>query len=484
MKKTFKNSIYLFLAAALATGSITSCSDQLDLKPISNTTVGGSGQGTSGSAITDSSSAETALASAYAYFKTDGGEYYLLDLYNIGDSQSDNAYVGADNVAGFEWDEYRVTTTNSWVARDWGYLYRHITRCNNVINRTATITMEQSRKNQIIAEAKVIRARAYFDLVRLFGDVPLIVDEVPAVTVENLDKLYPGRTPAAQVYAQIIQDLTDAGNVDLPIRATKEYVSNGVVYSLLAEVYATQKNWAKVNEYTDKVIAQGYSLVPKFDELWDGQHENSSEAIWELNFTDWSTGGNWGVGMFTGTDWKRFCNPSNDMIKLYADEQDSVRSKSTITYKDNVGWTDKHLSVAHFPFFNKMRVQPSANTILYRLADILLLKAEAQNELGNTAEAAIYVNKVRDRAKLNPTTASTQADMRLAIEKERRLELAFEGHRWFDLLRTDRAIPVMQNVKDGNGVSLGYVINQNKLLWPVPQNERDKNKNLTQNAGY
>lgn len=484
MKKTFKNSIYLFLAAALATGSITSCSDQLDLKPISNTTVGGSGQGTSGSAITDSTSAETALASAYSFFKTDGAEYYVLDRYNIGDSQSDNAYVGADNVAGFEWDEYRITATNSWVARDWSYLYRHIARCNNVISRVPNITMPQTRKNQILAEAKTIRARAYFDLVRLFGDVPLIIDETPAVTVENLSKLYPSRTPASQVYLQIIKDLTEAENANLPQQANKQFVSNGAVWALLANVYATQGNWAKVNEYTDRVLSQNYSLMSNFDHLWDGAHENSSEAIWELNFDDWSTGGNWGVSMFTGTDWKRFCNPSNDMIKAYIDEQDSVRSKSTITYKDNVGWTDKYLSVAHFPFFYKMREQPSANIILYRLADILLLKAEAQNELGNTTVAATYVNQIRSRAKLNPTPASTQSEMRLAIEKERRLELAFEGHRWFDLIRTGRAISVMQAVKDGNGNSLNYVLNQNKLLWPVPQNERDKNANLTQNAGY
>jgi hypothetical protein len=121
---------------------------------------------------------------------------------------------------------------------------------------------------------------------------------------------------------------------------------------------------------------------------------------------------------------------------------------------------------------------------LIRLADILLLKAEALNESGDVNGAATLVNQVRARVSLAPTTASTQAAMRLAIEKERRLELAFEGHRWFDLKRTQRAIEVINLLKDGNSNGLGYQLTENKLVWPIPQSERDKNIKLTQNAGY
>ena len=141
----------------------------------------------------------------------------------------------------------------------------------------------------------------------------------------------------------------------------------------------------------------------------------------------------------------------------------------------------------NYPFANKYRnaTSPSAqNYIFIRLADILLLKAEALNETGDVAGAAALVNQIRTRVSLPNTTASTQDAMRLAIEKERRLELAFEGIRWFDLKRTGRAIPVINSVTEFGGVGMSYNLTQNKLLWPIPQSELDKSANLTQNPGY
>ena len=114
----------------------------------------------------------------------------------------------------------------------------------------------------------------------------------------------------------------------------------------------------------------------------------------------------------------------------------------------------------------------------------MLLRAEALNETGDLSGAAALVNQIRNRVNLAPVAASDQNAMRLAIEKERRLELAFEGHRWFDLKRTGRAIEVMNNAKGPGGISLGYSLNQDKLLWPIPQAELDKNTKLTQNPGY
>jgi hypothetical protein len=118
------------------------------------------------------------------------------------------------------------------------------------------------------------------------------------------------------------------------------------------------------------------------------------------------------------------------------------------------------------------------------LADVLLLKAEALNETGDLAGAAALVNQIRTRVSLPNTTANSQAAMRLAIEKERRLELAFEGLRWFDLKRTGRAIEVINNATGVDGVNLGYNIAPYQLLWPIPQAELDKNSQLTQNPGY
>ena len=141
----------------------------------------------------------------------------------------------------------------------------------------------------------------------------------------------------------------------------------------------------------------------------------------------------------------------------------------------------------NLPLINKVRGGDISNFIIYRFADILLLKAEALtelNQLDDASGAQFYLNKIRNRAGLANTTATTQADLRLAIEKERQLELAFEGYRWFDLQRTGRTLAVMQNAKKANNEPLNYPIQQFRLLYPVPQNEIDRNPRLTQNPGY
>jgi hypothetical protein len=241
-----------------------------------------------------------------------------------------------------------------------------------------------------------------------------------------------------------------------------------------------------VKQYADAVIAGGYTLLPEYDHLWDNSVENSSESIFEINCYNWDTGGNWGIFMFAGDDWKKFNTPTNDLVAAFDAEGDVIRKNSSILFLNVTGkWTDQYWPATHYPFINKFRDYSGAqNFIIYRLADILLLKAEALVELNDLTGAAELVNEVRTRVDLDPIAPSSQDQMRLAIEKERRLELAFEGHRWYDLKRTGRAVAVMNALKDGNGNSLGYQLNESKLVWPIPQSERDKNNKLTQNPGY
>jgi hypothetical protein len=192
--------------------------------------------------------------------------------------------------------------------------------------------------------------------------------------------------------------------------------------------------------------------------------------------------------MFIGMDWKKFNIPSNDLVAAFDAEGDQVRKAASIIWLDVTGkWSDPNWPQKVYPFVYKYRnnIWPSPqNYIFIRLADILLLKAEALNETGDVGGAAVLVNQVRARVGLAPTPASNQADMRLAIEKERRLELAFEGHRWYDLKRTGRAITVTNATIGPTGGLFGYSIGINQLLWPVPQSEIDKNPQLTQNPGY
>lgn len=466
---------------------VLSCEDFLDKKPVSE-----------GIAVTASDSllyktaeeAEAALNGVYNDFKN---EYFMLDMFVNGDAQADDAYAGADNPDFFQIDDHEIEATNANVSRDWAYLYSTIGKANRVINNVDLVpALSETRKQQIKGEASFIRAYANFDLVRLYGDVPLVTQEVRSISAANLEEIYPllfpERVSAEAVYDQIIADLEFALGSVGTTAPDKGYATVGAVNALLAKVYATidPRDWNKVNAYCDAVIAQGYTLLPEYDQLWDNAHENSSESIFEINCYNWDTGGNWGASMFYGDDWKKFNIPSNDLVQTFDAEGDDIRKNSSIVFLNVTGkWTDQHWPATSYPFINKYRdVSGAQNFIIYRLADILLLKAEALNELNDVAGAAGLVNQIRERADLGPTTATSQADMRLAIEKERRLELAFEGHRWYDLKRTGRAIDVMNSLTDGNGNSLGYQLDENRLVWPIPQSERDKNAKLTQNPGY
>ncbi|TSA38424.1 MAG: RagB/SusD family nutrient uptake outer membrane protein [Porphyromonadaceae bacterium] len=491
MKNIFKLLIATLLA--LPFYSCGKINDFLDLKPadngiaIENTT-------STGPTYKTANAVEAALAGVYAGFRN---EYFELDYFVNGDAQSDDAYAGADNPANFQIDDYKISPTNSNVKRDWAYLYNIIGQANVVINNVDSVPdtlLTSDRRKEIRGEASFIRAFMYFQLVQLWGDVPLQLKELKTFNAAILPDVYPilfpKRAPMTDVYAQIIIDLETALLNVKATAANKTIITKGAANAMLAKVYATQDphDWNKVLKYCNDVIAGGYSLLPDYDQLWDNAHENSVEAIFEINYEGTASSGNWGASMFRGLDWKKFNIPSNDLVAAFDAEHDNIRKASSIIFLDVTGkWSDPHWPQTNYPFGNKYRIftSPSPqNYIFIRLADILLLKAEALNETGDLTGAAALVNQIRTRVSLPNTTAGTQPDMHLAIEKERRLELAFEGVRWYDLKRTGRAIEVMNNVTGVDGVNLGYSIALYQLLWPIPQAELDKNTQLTQNPGY
>ena len=486
MKKLILLSTIFFLAF-----SFNSCKKFLDEKPVSE---GIATEGSDSIPYKTASEVEAALAGVYAGFKN---EYFELDYFVNGDAQSDDAYAGADNPANFQIDNFTIDATNSNVSRDWAYLYSIIGNANIVINNVRAVpdpALTEERKQEIVGEASFIRAFMYFQLVQQWGDVPLQLKEVRTISARILPEIYPllfpPRQPAAEVYKQIIADLDTAVVYVKPTAAHKGFATTGAANSLLAKVYATQEphDWAKVLQYCNAVVAGGYSLLPDYHMLWDNLHKNSEESIFEINYTGGNTDGNWGASMFRGLDWKKFNIPSNDLVKAFDQEQDTVRKAASIIFLDITGhWTDGNWPQTNYPFLNKwhnFEQGSNQNYIFMRLADIILLKAEALNETGDLSGAASLVNQIRTRAKLANTPAATQVDMRLAIEKERRLELAFEGIRWFDLKRNGRAIEVMNNATGPGNVNLGYHLTQNRLVYPIPQAELDKNTKLIQNPGY
>jgi starch-binding outer membrane protein, SusD/RagB family len=483
---------YILPVSFLVLLTFTSCEDFLDIQPTSQSIAV---ENTSADSILykTASDVEGALAGAYGDFKN---EYYQLDYFVNGDAQADGAYAGADNPANFQIDDYKIDATNTNVSRDWAYLYSTIGKVNNIINNVDAVPdpdLTDARKKEILGEASFIRAFMYFQLVQLWGDVPLQLTSVTTISIDILPEIYPQlfppRSPKEEVYTQIIADLEVALANVKSTAINKGYATTGAVNAVLAKVYATIEphDWVKVNQYCDAVIAGGYSLLPEFEDLW-GLEENTAESIFEINYDGGSSDGNWGTKMWSGLDWKKFNIPSNDLVKAFDAEQDHIRKDASIVWLDVTGkWSDIHWPQTNYPFINKYRNYTEGsnqNNIFIRLADILLLKAEALNEMGDVSGAAGLVDQIRGRVDLAPTTASTQADMRLAIEKERRLELAFEGHRWYDLKRTGRAIEVMNNATGVGGENLGYMLNDNRLVWPIPQAELDKNTELTQNPGY
>ena len=350
--KLNKTIFYLFLGTSLALGT-TSCSDYLDTEPITDQAVP-----LSDTPFTTAEQAENLMGTIYNDL---GNEYWQLDYFFNGSAQTDIAYAGGDNAQNQQQAEYRILATNSNVNRDWNYLYKFINNCNRVLNYVDNIpdpALTIARKQQMKAEAATMRAMYYFHAVQLWGDIPLVTKAVIGVNSENFDEIYnqvyPARKPSSEVYDLILSDLESAVE-NLSSSADKYKVSKGVALALLAQVNATKPSpdYAKVVTYTDALVGEGYSLLPNYNNLFDGSHSANAESIFEIN----GNGGGiywWGTSMFIGTDWKKFNTPSNDLVASFDAEGDTVRKAATVKF-DNVSWADNYWPSTNYPFSWKQR---------------------------------------------------------------------------------------------------------------------------------
>ncbi len=487
MKTTTHFTILLLLFAVPA---LTSCDDFLSREPLSqfsNESLGIDETDTEEKSYT-AGEIESLLNGAYSDYRS---EYFQLDYFLIGEARSDNAHAGADNPNMFEMEEWSETATNEVVNRAWGYLYGMVSKTNTVIENVEKVQgLADSQRDRILGEASFVRAWAYFDIVRLWENIPLITADVSGINAENIEEvyeiLYPVSSSPEEAYELIFSDLETA----LPRVGTsardKGYATVGAVRGLMARVQAEHGNWEEVIEHAGHVIQSGrYSLLSDYDALWDGSVQNSSESIFEVNY-DGTTTGNWGVFMFRGTDWKKFNTPTFDLVNAFEQEGDEIRFNSSIHFEDVSGsWTDRHWDPSTYPFVNKYRnTTGSQNFILMRLADIMLLKAEAHARLGQISQAMELVNDIRARVSLPPVSASSSEEAQELVLRERRLELAFEGHRFFDLKRSGRILEIMSDLRYEDGSPLSYSVAEFRQIWPIPQSELDKNPRLEQNVGY
>ena len=486
--KLTKSIYFLFLGTALSIGTV-SCSDYLNTEPITD-----KGFDLTENPYTKASEAEDLMKSMYVGPGFGHSNYWQLDYFANGGMQTDEAYVSGDNQDNRQQAEYRILSTNGNVDRNWKAIYELINNCNKVLNYVDGIqdpALTAERKAEMKAEAAIVRALYYFHAVQLWGDVPIVTKAVIGVTSENFEEIYnqvfPARKSKEEVYSFIISDLEGA-LVAAPGSSVSKYrATRGVAQALLAKVYATKPNpdYAKVVQYVDQ-LSGSYSLLADYNHLFDGNHNANAESILEIN-ADANNIWWWGTGMFIGDGWQRFNLPTHDLVNSFDAQADNIRKANTIKFDVGVSdtyWTDKN----HYPFAYKQRIQDGTqHTYIIRYADMLLLKAEAKVNLGAYADAEALINQVRNRVSLpNVAAITSKEDGMNKVLKERLLELAFEGHRWFDLKRTGKALEIIKARTNGQGSQLSYVNNltEQRLLWPIPQSQLDNNPNLTQNSGY
>ena len=497
-----KNILKLAFILAI-TFAVSSC--DLNLNPISDFSQI-SESGTDSAGITVKFKTRDQMLAQYNYMynqltQNQGVEGWTADLLIYAETHADNSYRGATDVELTQLEQQKQDGINKNINRDWDYYFSIIAAANSVICNVDSVPdplFTQAERKQWKAEGLILRSMMYFDLVRLWGEVPLITTEPPAITAANIAQVYPlyypPRDSVTKVYRQIITDLNTAlepGGAPAIDNTNKFKFSRTVAYALLAKIYAEKpvRDYDKVIQYCNEV-EKDVTLVPNFGDLFDMnaaktdvKNRNTSESIFEINFSGGGLWFTWLVGIDQSDpsskyDWAKWFTPSRDLIAAFDKAGDVVRKNETIITA-SVTWSNEYPSTA-YPFMYKYRSKFNS-VIKLRLADIILLKAEAYIQKNDAVNATTLLNQIRTRAKLANLSTVTLDD----VLNERRLELAFEGQRWFDLVRTGKVFDIMNtlNSRDSGRLPMD-VVTEDRTLMPIPQPQIDKNPSMIQNPGY
>lgn len=451
---------------------------------------------------------ETSMVTLHKKFR-DQQEHWYVDKLLIGDAHSDNAYAGTTGAEVVPYETNSIEGSNSVLKRDWDRFLGDIAVANRIIVGCDQLkALSESERGKYQSQAKIFRAMVMFDMVRLWGDFPVITTVADDITSENIEDVYeqyfPAQNTELEAYQQIEKDLLAAiQHAPDNTAGNKTLFTKSVARTLLAKIYAEKplRDYSKVIRYCDEVKADGFELVKDFSDLFgmnaagtDAKVRNTKESILEAQFTPGS--GNWCTWMF-GRDlvnwnnnftWAKWVTPSRDLINAFKKEGDQIRFQESVVYYD-CNWSNYYPS-DNYPFMYKCR-SANSSIIKYRYADVLLLKAEAliMQDTPDLEAAAKIIDEVRERAGLGELSSSVRKDrdaMITALLNERRLELAFEGQRWFDLVRLDKVEEVMNAVyaKDSGRKSQVYAFDKNSYRLPIPQSVIDANDKIEQNPGY
>lgn len=457
------------VAALLVTGLAACQKGFLDLKPLSQPNVDNFYQ--------TANDFGNAVNGAYDVLQT--ASQYGGDFNTLLEARSDNVLDNdPSSNAGLRYniDRFIEPTTNSILRDTWGSLYTGINRCNLILDKIDAVTMDNTLKARYKGEAQFIRALSYFNLVRLWGNVPLVLTAGTTTDARSYT-----RNTVAEVYAAIEKDLTDAA-ANLPTSYTGADVgraTSGAAKGLLGKVYVTEKKFSQAGPVLRDVVATGtYQLLANVADVFAVTNKNNAEIVFAVKFRK-GVGGALpeGHGLWYGTNIGDNIEPS--LRAAYPTGDKRLPLTVQIPVPNNV-------NVVPRKFYD---VFSSTNDVgndfpVLRFADVLLLYAEALNEVGYEANglALQSLNQVRSRAGAPVYTAGqlpTQAAFREAVLNERRLELALENDRWFDLVRTGKAVDALK--------ATGITVPANRLVYPIPQSEIDTYNNPTtfpQNPGY
>lgn len=426
----------------------------------------------------------------------------------IGEIASDNSIAGGESVTDtkglHEIDEMQHGGENNELRSVFRWYYAGIARANFILE--AQDNLDFASKPSVMAQAKFLRGYYYFQLVKFFGDVPLVIDERLGPDGASSKE----RLPASEVYAQIEQDLQDAADGLEWIVSEKGRVTKGAALSLLGKVYLYQDKFSDAASTLNQVITSGnYSLVSNYAELFTVAGENSSESVFEIEYSGLEGGGYGcliclegnaapgfhGIRQYTGPvygDGNSYNLPTQELYDAFS-ASDLRRDASILDIDAFIAAQANPADITyaiggggHTGYYNNKYIKRQGeiglpdndltspvNYRVIRYADVLLMAAEAYNRSGNDGTALTYLNEVRARVNM-PTIKSSGNQLTEDIWNERRLELSGEGHRFFDLVRTGKAATFIE----------GFQENKHELF-PIPQAEIDlAGGNWDQNPNY
>jgi starch-binding outer membrane protein, SusD/RagB family len=410
------------------------------------------------SAFKDKAGIERGILGAYNGLQS--LSYYGRTYCIFSDLAADNLIhpSNATAVSYSEVDNNAILPENESVDGIWSAIYDAINVANNVIVKVPDIAdMSAEEKNKALGELYFLRALHHFNLVNYFGAVPIKI--TPTIGVDNVNA---ARNSVEEVYAQIITDLQFASTNLSASTSTKIRASKQAANAILARVYLYKKDYQNAFFYANEVIENGGYTLGNYENIFSD--DGAAETIFEVDFNDLDRNRIAEYNFPLALNGRREVAPSEDLLSAF--EPGDFRKNLTVEFSGSDAFSIKYddLSIG------------ADNFIVVRLAEMYLIKAEAAAKSGGDIELIQDdLNTIRARAGLPNTNEGNIDVLVLKIEKERRLEFTFEGHRWFDLVRTGRAIAVLPTIN-----------NLNQTLFPIPLSELLSNTSdgMTQNPGY